>query len=261
MKSFCLFVFCFSFLGNKNCHNWNWLKFLFFDKTEQFFFSKLWNVDVVVFGPFCNFLFCLFPFFYFVAYIRTTFKLNKISRSKKTDWINFCVFFLSLFFFLSCQYPVDEPRSHRNHLDSAIDPQHNDTIKLADQQSQSVSGHPSTQRSGDIFTPVSTVTSMHNIWPTLKIGTWNIRGSNDVNKRNAIDDYLSACRYGIVALQETKLNCRTCDTKHFKWIMGMTDSNERTSRRLAFLVHVSYKTLVRKVHLISLNIMGIEIKH
>lgn len=101
----------------------------------------------------------------------------------------------------------------------------------------------------------------HDMWPILTIGTWNVRGANDIGKRRDIDLYLSTSRFGIVALQETKLACRTCDTKNYKWILGIDNGLLRTSRRLAILVHVSLSKMVKKIHKVSVNILAIELLH
>lgn len=79
----------------------------------------------------------------------------------------------------------------------------------------------STQCPGTIPTKPTIITSANDIWPFIKIGTWNVRGCNSVEKRFAIDKFLAMQQFGIVALQETKLSARTCDTKHYKWILGM----------------------------------------
>lgn len=96
-------------------------------------------------------------------------------------------------------------------------------------------------------------------WPSVKIGTWKIRGGNCSDKRDSIDDYLSLNRFGIVALQETKLAYRTCDTRHYKWVLGMSNGCPRDARRLAFLIHLSCLRLVRKTYDVSENILAIEV--
>lgn len=65
------------------------------------------------------------------------------------------------------------------------------------------------------------ITSLRNVWPLFKICTWNVRGANSLVKRVAIDDHLSMLQFGIIALQETKLVSRTCDTGHYKWVLGL----------------------------------------
>lgn len=75
----------------------------------------------------------------------------------------------------------------------------------------------------------------------------------------AVDNYLSLLNFGIVALQENRLTCRTCDTKNYKWILGKCNDQMRTSRRNAFLVHVTYKQHVQKIHRVSPNILALEI--
>lgn len=86
-------------------------------------------------------------------------------------------------------------------------------------------------------------------------GTWNIRGGNVDTKRHSIDDYLAMHKFGIIALQETKLSSRTCDTTHYKWILGKDPDKARNACGLAFLIHVSC------AHRISLNILACEVSH
>lgn len=101
-------------------------------------------------------------------------------------------------------------------------------------------------------------------WPQFKVGTWNVRGINDSNKRKSVDEYLSIYEFGIVALQETKLVSRTCDTRHYKWILGRyNDKNGsmRTARRLAFLIHKTLMPFVKKTYQVSDNVLAIEVVH
>lgn len=92
---------------------------------------------------------------------------------------------------------------------------------------------------GNYRPSTTTITSLHRSWPWIKIGTWNVRGANVQEKRDVIDRHLTCENLGIVALQETKLTSRTCDTHHYKWTLGKGIDSARNARRLAFLVHVS----------------------
>lgn len=107
----------------------------------------------------------------------------------------------------------------------------------------------------------SALSSLRNIWPNLKLGTWNIRGCNTPNKRKNIDEYLSMQQFGLIALQETKLTCRTCDTKHYKWILGKDNNQSRTSRGLAFLIHTSCQHLIHAITKVTYNILACEVQN
>lgn len=50
--------------------------------------------------------------------------------------------------------------------------------------------------------PVS-ITSHQSSWPNLRVGTWNVRGCNNYEKRKKMDEYLSITRFDVVAIQET----------------------------------------------------------
>lgn len=118
-----------------------------------------------------------------------------------------------------------------------------------------LSGHHSSQKHS-LHEPLS---SINEILPFIKIGTWNVRGTNDMMKRHAIDDYLSMSCYSIIALQETKLAYRACDTKHYKWIPGKDIDKTTTHRGLAILVHLSIANRVLEVFKVTTNILACKL--
>lgn len=102
------------------------------------------------------------------------------------------------------------------------------------------------------------ITAHRSTWPSIRIGTWNVRGCNDREIRKSMDEYLSMQSFDIIAVQETKMVHRTCDTKHYKWILGMDNNDRTTARGLAFLVHVSLVHIIRNIRAISRNILICE---
>lgn len=82
----------------------------------------------------------------------------------------------------------------------------------------------------------------------LRVSSWNVRGCNRRQKRDYIE-------HGIVCLQETKMTAGGCDTIHYRWISETDVSKVRVYRGLAFLVHISYVHLVRRIYAISHNIL------
>lgn len=111
---------------------------------------------------------------------------------------------------------------------------------------------------GDVASRLTLPSAIADLWPVLKIGSWNVRGVNSVTKRNSVDLYLSLYQFGLVALQETKLTSRTCDTASYKWVLGRTDGRLRNDRRLAFLVHVSWAPYLHKTYDISENVFAMD---
>ncbi|KAG4077987.1 hypothetical protein HA402_008465 [Bradysia odoriphaga] len=53
------------------------------------------------------------------------------------------------------------------------------------------------------LTDIDTVSHQHD-GKTLKLGTWNVRGCNDLKKREGIDNLLHSLNLDFVAIQETK---------------------------------------------------------
>lgn len=96
-------------------------------------------------------------------------------------------------------------------------------------------------------------------WPNIKIGTWNVRGCNEEVKRRNMDEYISMRCFDLVAVQETKLATRTCDTNHYKWLLGPFCDSPRTARGLAFLIHINMVHLVTSIEAVSHNILACKI--
>jgi len=124
--------------------------------------------------------------------------------------------------------------------------------------------HESSQYAISNHRPASNATACTSTlqpeWSAFKIGSWNVRGCNESKKREAIDDHLYSMRFGLVALQETKLSMRTCDTRHYKWVLREGNGTNRNARRLAFLVHPSYLPSIAKVTELSTNILMLEVQ-
>lgn len=118
----------------------------------------------------------------------------------------------------------------------------------------------SQQRYGTLQTSSETKTSIQQSTHGFKIDTWNVRGANLSDKRNEIDRQLMCDNLGIVALQETKLTSRTCDTRHYKWVLGKDNGSARNARRVAFLVHCSLTDNVLNKNDLTDNIQYMEIK-
>lgn len=93
----------------------------------------------------------------------------------------------------------------------------------------------------------------------IRIGCWNVRGANQELKRTAIDDFLQAGAYDVIFLQETKFPSGSCETAHYKWILGSQSNAVRHARGLAILVHKNRLHTIRKLYKLSDDVLACDL--
>jgi exonuclease III len=95
--------------------------------------------------------------------------------------------------------------------------------------------------------------------PILKLGSLNIRGISQFNKRETIDQYFTHLNLQIVTLQEVKISCSTIWTTNYIWKINHYN-RQPTGRGTAILINQSLnKHLIRFVS-VTENLCFLELR-
>ena len=95
---------------------------------------------------------------------------------------------------------------------------------------------------------------------TLRIGTWNLRGSTSPELQLLVDAIANKSRLDIVMVQETHLRTTDFNTLNYTWKMGPQPADQtRASRGCGFLVSrrlkFNYESFIHSSDLLELNII------
>lgn len=111
----------------------------------------------------------------------------------------------------------------------------------------------------ECLTPHSVVVDkIKEIPETIRIASWNVRGSSQVDKRRDIDLALSEEQIDLAFLQETKLSPGMASTPNYSWFLCGDSDQKIAYRGVAILITKSLSNSIFKMKKVSNNIACIQ---